>query len=535
MQFFWLALLAATGAAALQSQPRAREVLVIVDADAPAASAEGSARLRERVLSDVDRYGRPVYFELTSDRMRPVPEDAADSFRRAVIPFEAPTYGGVSLTFAEAVEILRKNEALRESVIRRECPVSADCGGAVHAAALAVVSDTEAASAKKLRHLVELATSRRGTTMVLVTSGWPYRDEHALKLDASIKDLQAAGNRLVVLRAPARFAYEGLVRDGSERLASRAAGTFIPLRDERDVARARRALAGGDRSASYPAVRAPASAAPRSDDDAPAKPGVLDASLRRAADYVARFETTFSSVIWRERSEQEDRVPRKFGASGTTFSTVAAQRELESELFLVWLPRDANWITVRDVVAIDGKPRPASDRHLQTLLSGQAVSVGQLKRLAAENGRFNVGTIVHTFNEPTLALLFLDEHYRDRFTFARNGEQVLGTQRAARYDFAEIGRPTVIQNRNADVPTRGTLWIDEATGRVLQTALELSETSTRLQGRMTVRYGPHPRFDVLVPVEMREWYTSPAGEEVTTVATYSDFRRFETGARIVPK
>jgi hypothetical protein len=78
--------------------------------------------------------------------------------------------------------------------------------------------------------------------------------------------------------------------------------------------------------------------------------------------------------------------------------------------------------------------------------------------------------------------------------------------------------------------------IDSATGQVLQTSLELSDAAAELKGRMTVRYGAHPKFNVLVPVEMRESYTSAAGEEITTVATYSDFRQFETAGRlIIPK
>jgi hypothetical protein len=36
-----------------------------------------------------------------------------------------------------------------------------------------------------------------------------------------------------------------------------------------------------------------------------------------------------------------------------------------------------------------------------------------------------------------------------------------------------------------------------------------------------------------VPLEMREIYEADGGEEVTTVAMYSDFRRFETAARII--
>jgi hypothetical protein len=169
-------------------------------------------------------------------------------------------------------------------------------------------------------------------------------------------------------------------------------------------------------------------------------------------------------------------------------------------------------------------------------MGSQAVDVDQLKNLAAENGRFNIGGIVHTFNEPTLALLFLDEHHRHRFSFAPSGEQTLDGTRVVRYDFTERARPTVIRNGNRDVPTRGTLWIDPANGRILLTSLRVADADARLQGRMTVRYGPASGFEMLVPLEMREWYSSPDGEEITTIASYSDFRRFETAGRlIVPK
>jgi hypothetical protein len=526
----------AIGASALTSQAPRTEVSVIVDADALVANAETTARLREHALAEVERYGHAVYFELNANAIRPVPADEADSFRRAVLPFQPSSYNGVSLTFAEAIEILRKNEAVRETVIRRECPMSGDCGGDVHAAAIAMVNDTEVASARKLGHVAQIARQRIATSVVLVTAGWAYRDERILNLDAIGRDLRASGTRLVVLRVPARIAYEGLVKDACERVASGVSGTFIALNDEGDIARIRRALAGGSQAAGYPRAAVPRVTADPSaagPDENTSTSTTLDASLRRAAEYVTHFVATFSAVIWRERYQQEDRLPRKFTASGTSFSTLAAERQLESDLLLVWLPKDASWIAVRDVVAIDGKPRSPGDRQLPALLSGQAVSVDQLKTLAAENGRFNIGGIVHTFNEPTLALLFLDEHYRNRFTFARNGEQLLKGQRATRYDFVERGRPTIIQNRDRDVPVRGTLWIDAATGRVLQTSLELSDPSGRLQGRMTVRYGAHSRFDVLVPLEMREWYTSPSGEELTTVATYADFRRFETAGRLI--
>ena len=90
-----------------------------------------------------------------------------------------------------------------------------------------------------------------------------------------------------------------------------------------------------------------------------------------------------------------------------------------------------------------------------------------------------------------------------------------------------------MQDHDRDVPARGKLWLDRSSGEVLQTLLELENPESRLNGLMTVRYGRTSSFDVLVPVEMREVYSSAAGEEITTTATYSNFRRFETAARIL--
>ena len=159
----------------------------------------------------------------------------------------------------------------------------------------------------------------------------------------------------------------------------------------------------------------PASGAPlpQTFDDA------QDATLRLAASYVARFEETFAAVIWREHYTQEDRAQRRFPASGTRFSQLMGRRELDSELLLVWLPREASWIAVRDVMAVDGVPRPAGERRVQVALQSSDLSVDTLKMLATENGRFNIGQVIRTFNEPTLALLFLDAHYRHRFSFRR--------------------------------------------------------------------------------------------------------------------
>lgn len=297
---------------------------------------------------------------------------------------------------------------------------------------------------------------------------------------------------------------------------------------------------GGHPHPSILAASAAATAAHAARHAAPAPAAAEDPLLARAVEYVASFERTFAAVTWRERYEQEDRQRDRFSSSGSVGMRLVGKRQLESHLLFVFLPRDATWVAVRDVVAVDGKPQPDTDRRLQQLTAGgYSISVTQLKTLAAENGRYNIGKILRTFNEPTLALLFLDDRYRQRFKFERRDEQTLPALATAPqvrvrvYRFVERDRPTVIRSSDAkDVPSQGLLWIDPDTGRLLQTSLMVADHA-ELSANIVVRYGPYADFDVLVPLEMRETYTSRTGEEVRAIATYSDFRRFEAHSRII--
>ncbi len=260
-----------------------------------------------------------------------------------------------------------------------------------------------------------------------------------------------------------------------------------------------------------------------------------DDILDKARQYVARFEQTFSSVLWHEHYSQEDHVPRKFAASGAQFMQVAATRRIESDMLLLWIPREENWIAVRDVATVDGEPRAQAERRLHATLARPDASLDDLRGLAAENGKFNIGGILRTFNEPTLTLLFLGESDRGRFAFKRGSLTRIDDRPAVVYDYRERDRPTIVRDEGHDVPARGSFWIDPDTGQVLQTQLELNDRHSRITGIMTVRYGSHESFEVLVPIEMREIYKADTGEQVMTVATYTNFRKFETAARIIHK
>lgn len=545
---------------AIQDPATARPLVVVVDTDAPAANPVEAARLRAALLDRLDPSGAATYFQLTTDRLAPVPAAEVLSVRRTVFTITPPTYSGVSVTFAESVEVLRGNESVRDELIASRCP--SDCGGLVHAAVEAEVKRVETAGARKLRSLSSNAAQWRGTRVVVITTGWPTRDDGRVGLSRALRELRDSGASLLIVRQPTRDPYRGLVRDASESLAAQLPAPFVELGDDADMARVEAIvmpgmvaatatpaadLAAPDAVRSLPVADAPAaspeppdSPIARTEAAASAEPATaatgasaLDATLQKAAAYVVRFERTFTSVLWHERYEQEDRVWRRFGASGAVTSTVAGRRTLESEMFFAWLPQDGTWITVRDVLAVDGKTVPPGERRLPALATRATISLLELRDLARENGRYNIGSIVRTFNEPTLALLFLDERHLPRVSFSRKGARRVDGRSLVTYAFVEAGRPTLIRSDRRDVPARGTFDIDAATGEIWKTTIAMVVPATALTGTMTVEYRPHVAFDVLVPHEMRESYAAAAREQVAATAMYSDFRRFQTSGRIV--
>jgi hypothetical protein len=86
--------------------------------------------------------------------------------------------------------------------------------------------------------------------------------------------------------------------------------------------------------------------------------------------------------------------------------------------------------------------------------------------------------------------------------------------------FTETGKPTLMRAgimRELDVPTRGTAWVDEDTGRILQTELQIRHPDGVTSIKTT--FASDPRLNVMVPATMQT--QRPEGR-----ATYGNFRRF---------
>ncbi len=135
---------------------------------------------------------------------------------------------------------------------------------------------------------------------------------------------------------------------------------------------------------------------------------------------------------------------------------------------------------------------------------------------------------VPTAFNPMFVLGFLQTDFQRRFEFTVNEAGPEWPREVKAVTFVEIGRPTLLrtgQFGDADAPSRGTAWIEETTGRIVQTELEVGRG--RSAPKMTTKFRLDERLQVTVPVEMRT--ENPDG-----VATYTNFRRFgvETDTKI---
>src|SRR5262249_24183508 len=143
--------------------------------------------------------------------------------------------------------------------------------------------------------------------------------------------------------------------------------------------------------------------------------------------------------------------------------------------------------------------------------------------------------LIHrTINGPTLTLDLLHPRYRMRFAYRLKGQDDVDGRRLSKIDFEERERPPIIKTPAGDDQiTRGTAWVDPMSGAVLRTYLNvvISETS---QAKLTVTFRPNQDFGFLVPSEMKEFYRGPSAT-IFGVAKYTNFRQFQTSARIIEK
>lgn len=263
--------------------------------------------------------------------------------------------------------------------------------------------------------------------------------------------------------------------------------------------------------------------------------------LKNAATYLADFQRQLSGIISEETYVQE------ISPVGTSGAGMSRRRSLKSDLLLVKPTGADRYVEFRDVFEVDGQPvRTRGDRLSQLLREPWGAVSTQMSAIINESARYNIGGIQRNVNTPVLVLLFLDQAFQKGFEFKRASmersvlyPQVLANPvtgaatpdgnlvfRASTemwaLEFREKHRPTIVRTPDGrPLPVRGRFWINPATGAVLISEMVLAGGGVNTT--VTVSYQSEPLMGFLVPVEMRESYSS-ARERISGTATYGRFR-----------
>ena len=257
---------------------------------------------------------------------------------------------------------------------------------------------------------------------------------------------------------------------------------------------------------------------------------------------MAAYGENTSVVVATEDYTQRTWGPRR--------SDINKSRRLVSEFAMVRAAGE--WHGFRDVLEVDGdRVRDRDERLLRLFTSQTPGALEQGRRIVDEGARYNLGPIVRNFNMPTMALELLKATNQPRFRFEQRGVERDDNRILWKIDFTELARPTVIRTPSgADVPARGTIWVEPDTGAVFKTRLEIEGGLVRMpedggmgglpggsggprnRASVSVSYVRHDALGIVLPASMDEAYQTASGG-VDCKAIYRDIRRFDTGGKIV--
>ena len=244
------------------------------------------------------------------------------------------------------------------------------------------------------------------------------------------------------------------------------------------------------------------------------------AVLARVREYVAWYDRQLVTLVADERYVQT--VP-------------PSERVLQSEFGWITLAAPGETIGVREVLRVDGRVVAPAPR-LQSLLRHRGSDAShQMDAILAESATWNLGTAHRNINFPTFGLAYVRRTgERDtKWGASRRGDHV-------DLEFEERGHSILVRTpEGLRSPARGRFSVDPASGRILQYEVQVRVPERGSVRRTTywmlVDFALEGRLDVWVPVRMLErhqlegdYFAASHGE-----ATYANYRRYETGGRLI--
>jgi VWFA-related protein len=200
-------------------------------------------------------------------------------------------------------------------------------------------------------------------------------------------------------------------------------------------------------------------------------------------------------------------------------------RRVTSDFLLVRYPgSNRDFLTFRDVMRVNDAPVAGHDDRLSDLFVKPWNSIRDRAAEITAASQEHVPAILN----PIFVLAFLQSDFQPRFALTVNDAGGEWAKDVKAVSFVETARPTLLRAAGGiDIPSRGTAWIEEGTGRILQTELEIPNGKGKT--KIVTTFGLDPRLQIVVPQQMRS-------ENPTGRATYTNFRRFrvDTSEAVTP-
>lgn len=265
----------------------------------------------------------------------------------------------------------------------------------------------------------------------------------------------------------------------------------------------------------------------------------LDRVLARASSFVIEYGQALSSVL------AEERYTQRLVWRGN--QVVLQERQLLSEIAFVRLPDSTDWLSFRNVLAVDGQALPEAAGRLERVFQDSTnTRLSRAHAIAGESARYNLGPIAREINVPTTALHFVHPDFLSHCRFDKEREEDIAGERTWVIRFREREGGSLIKRADGrNLPAQGRLWIVPGDGRIVRTQLEV-EGFVRGGGdskaTIQVQWRRDAELDLWVPRAMTELYEGPwrmmsglnrlERYDIDGTATYSNYRRFTVDVRI---
>ena len=247
--------------------------------------------------------------------------------------------------------------------------------------------------------------------------------------------------------------------------------------------------------------------------------------------YLIEYETQLSSVVADERFEQN------IYGLGAGSRTQAAT--LESEVSFIRLPGGAEWLGFRDVKRVNFKRLKQSGPSVSDVLTSPAGDMTKARAIANASAKHNLG-LPRTINVPTAPLDIIHPAHRNAHRYELAGRAAIRGTPTMIVVFTEVTRPTLVREPDGDdLISSGRIWIEPETGVVwrVEWVYQAERRYARAPAppRLRVDFERHPDLGFMVPRLMTEIFSTTPRTRGEGRATYRNFRRFGTGARLVPQ